>query len=524
MRSFLEQARALSEFYWQGSLYRWIFYTGLLLVIVFAKRRSARMIFGWVPLCFLICLYNPLFMRLMGLAGAGDRQYFVRMFSFMPMMYTIAYGLVSLLGRLKGLTKLLAVCAACLLLCLAGRNVFGMDWYTRASNFEKVSADTLQAVEALQSAPGQDISVVTIDPVTNYMRQVANVITPYARDMDALGHLLMEDPPDVMNVMTQAGAFGYDYIMARRTKATLKAFKKAGYKPFALTDNLAIFKVEGVDRMIRVYNAKRQVTAMTCVDKNGHIQPTPAGYATVAYEYDKNYNRVRETYLDENGAPYAVDGLYTTIRRTFSPRGLLKTCAYFDADGEPALVFGRYETRYSYSPTGILTGEAYFDRDGQPMNRTDFRNASRTIQYDPNGLVIREDYYDTAGNYVITGNGYAIYTREYTADNRLARENYFGTDGKPIRIPAGYAELNRFYDAAGNIVSEVYLDEAGNRIVSSSGYAEVRREYDGANRLIRETYWGADGSPVANTGGWHGFTLTYDEAGQVAEQQYIELP
>ena len=554
MRAFLEKAAALNESNWHGGAYQWIFYAGIILVLIFEKRKTVRLIFAALPAAYLICIYNPLFMAAMKLAGVGGGQYFVRMFSFMPLMYTIAKGIMCLLEKTTGWIKLGLVCAVCALLCLCGSNIFGQGWYTRADNFAKVSADTNEVVEAFSRAGEKDVRVATIDPVTNYMRQTADYVTPYARRPGKLWNILSEDPPDVRKAMRTAGEQDMDYVLAWRTEATMQAFREQGYEPWALTTNLAIYKVSGVTRTRRTLNGKRQVTAVTVYDRDGNILPAEDGYSTVAYEYDSNGYRSVEKYLDENGEPYTLRNGAASVHRVYSARGLLKGVSYRDAEGNPVPVDGCYETRRDHDLSGNLTGERYYDADGRKTNRTDEHYASLKLEYDSKGRVKSERYFDTEDNPVLCSEGYAGFIREYDDRNNSIRityldtagqptvidggyaavireydgndykiaERYLDTAGQPVMIDGGYAAYLREYDERGNRISEQYLDTEGNPVRRDRGYALMKREYDENDSVSREEYFDEDGRPATGPEGYHGFVRVRDDDGNILSEKYFD--
>ena len=124
MQDTIELFLGLNDFHWRGSAYQWLFYAGILLTLVFEKRKMHRIVFGWVPLLYLIFMFNPLCLKLMELGGVRDPQYFARLFSFMPLMYVIARGFTILLRIDNGWAKLAAVSLACAVICVTGKNVY----------------------------------------------------------------------------------------------------------------------------------------------------------------------------------------------------------------------------------------------------------------------------------------------------------------------------------------------------------------------------------------------------------------
>ena len=234
--------------------------------------------------------------------GVGGNQYFARMFSFMPMMYAIAAGIVFLIGRIpKSWVKFISVVAVSVGLVLTGRSIYDQNWFVRAQNYAKVPNDTYQVAAVLKNTGDKNVSVATFDPITNYLRQVTDVVTAYARTPGDIWYKLNEDPTDVQAVMKAAGEQGMDFITARRTDMTIQAFHDAGYEPYALTDNLAIYEVKGVRKLVRTYNEKRQIASVTVYDAEGNIEKNSLGYSSIEFKYDERGYAIKETYIDSLG-------------------------------------------------------------------------------------------------------------------------------------------------------------------------------------------------------------------------------
>ena len=104
-----------------------------------------------------------------------------------------------------------------------------------------------------------------------------------------------------------------------------------------------------------------------------------------------------------------------------------------DAEGEPVLVDGRYETRYRYDRRRRLSEEVYYDLTGEMMNRTDSFYALRKIIRDGSGAQIGERYYDAEGKLTMSSDGYAGYELRKDTDGNEFKV-YFDSEGKEIEI------------------------------------------------------------------------------------------
>ena len=448
MRETIDSLLSLNDLHWRGSVYQWFFYAGVLLVLIFEKRKTIRIVFGWVPVLYLALMFNPICIKLLGLAGLSNPAYFARLFSFMPLMYVIARGFTLLLRVRNNWGKLAGVCVACAIICLTGKNIYGETWLTKADNLAKVPQETLEILEALDVENNRDVSIAPIDASIIYIRQVADVVTAYGRNVGGLGRLLEMDPPDAQQVMEKAGLWCVDYVMVHRTDSTLSAFEEQGYEPYALTENYALFKVEGVPRIKQILNENRQIVSESYFDAAGKLAATGNGYTTILYEYGSTNQVDKQSYYDADGNRFCFPEGYTSLRNEHYTNGKVKSLAYLDKNGNPVLKDGRYETRYRYDSSGRVVQESYYDEQGKPMKRMDGEYAMRRITYLEGSTV--EQYYDEAGELVSSAGGYAGKKTLYDGNNQLIEVIYYDIEGKEIGGVGGGRKLEteclKFYE------------------------------------------------------------------------------
>ena len=430
MRETIDSLLSLNDLHWRGNAYQWFFYAAILLVLIFEKRKTIRIVFGWAPVLYLALMFNPICIKALNLAGLSNPAYFARLFSFMPLMYVIARGFTSLLRIRNNWGKMAGVCLACAVICLTGKNIYGETWLTKADNLAKVPQETLDILEAIDAEENQNISIAPIDASAVYIRQVADVITPYGRSVGVLGNMLSMDPPDVQQVMELAGQQDVDYVMAHRTDATLTAFAEQGYEPYALTENYALFKVERVPRLERTLNDKRQIVSLAKYDENSKAIAIDSGYYTVSYEYDASNQVYKQSFFDVDGDLYEFIGGESSIKTIHYSNGNTKSLAYLDKNGNPVLKDGRCETRYRYDSSGRVVQETYYDEQGKPMKRMDGEYAMRRITYLEGSTV--ERYYDEAGEPVFSAGGYAGKKTVYDGENQLTEVIYYDSEGNEI--------------------------------------------------------------------------------------------
>ena len=342
MRETIDSLLSLNDLHWRGNVYQWYFYVAILLVLIFEKRKTIRIVFGWVPLLYLMLMFNPFCIKLLGFAGLSNPAYFVRLFSFMPLMYVIARGFTILLCIGDNWVKLAGVCLSCIAICLTGNSIYSESWLTKAENYAKVPKETLDILEAIDPENNQNVSIAPIDASAVYIRQVGDVITPYGRSVGVLGNMLSMDPPDVKEVMELAGQQDVNYIMAHKTDATLTAFSEQGYEPYLLTENYVVFRVDGVPRIQRTLNEKRQIVSIENCNEYGQLAATNSGYTTVLYEYGATNQVDKQSYFGIDGKQFEYPEGYTSIEtKHYLFNGNTKSLVYLDKKGNPILKDGR---------------------------------------------------------------------------------------------------------------------------------------------------------------------------------------
>lgn len=454
MKDTLDFFLGLNDHHWQGSAYQWFFYAGILITLIFEKRRMVKIVFGWVPFLYLVCLFNPLSIKLLGYAGVSNAAYFVRLFSFMPLMYVIAKGFMLLMQMDNPWLKLCGTGLACVVICFFGKNIYLESWFIKAENYVKVPQSTLDILSAIDTKTDKPVCIAAIgsDPV--YLRQVEDVVMPYGRYIGSLGDMLSMDPPDIQQVMELAGQQDVDYIIARRTGSTIAAFLKYRYKPFALTNDYVIFAVQGVNRVNRILNDRRQIIKEMETNPSGEVVKDRTGSYAYSYEYDTNGRVVKITFLDKDGNPTDEGRAYASIQRTYYLNGDIKTVSYFDQDGRPVMMNGRYETKYIYDKSSRVIKEVYYDQYGALMNRLDGQYTVCEFSYSPTGKINGECFLNGNNKPTRSAWGYARMDRIFNESDIPVRETYYDTDGTVLGLvgdglPSKAECLNEFYRYTG---------------------------------------------------------------------------
>lgn len=128
--------------------------------------------------------------------------------------------------------------------------------------------------------------------------------------------------------------------------------------------------------------------------------------------------------------------------------------------------------------------------------------------------VVRESYFDYAGQRVVGEEGFVTRIREMSKDKVIA-ESWYDAEGKPMTIGDTYYRIEYTYDKIGNINREKYYDIEGKPIRCLAGYAIVYREFDAFNRVVYEKYYDTDGFAIMLEDGAVSRRFQYDDDGNL---------
>ena len=88
-------------------------------------------------------------------------------------------------------------------------------------------------------------------------------------------------------------------------------------------------------------------------------------------------------------------------------------------------------------------------------------------EYNSNGQIINETYYDNMGMRTCREFGYAGVRKQYV-NNQLESEQYYDESGAPVNNCWNYASMTREFDESENNIRESYQDKDGNITDTSS--------------------------------------------------------
>lgn len=333
MNAFWQYLSGTVSTHWESGFFQWYFYLGILLVLLLEKRKAVRIVMGWLPVCFLLVVYNPLCGHIMDwMFEHKPGAYLSRLFTFIPLFYVMAHGAVLLLSRLKDGAKFLCVCLVAASIALSGSSVYHQYWMHPAENREKVPAAVLETLQSLEALEEENLCVAAPEEISVYLRQLSpDLYTPYTRYPNKLGRALAEQEPDPVQIMTWAGQQAVDVVVAWNLGDIRTLFEEAGWEPFAVTDSCLLYRVSGVPRILRSFDENRRILSKTTLDAEGNPVIGSQGFVTIRYGYDEKGNIIRYSYYDASGEPMIREGQkYASYE-------------YID-DGQPKLLIRYYDT------------------------------------------------------------------------------------------------------------------------------------------------------------------------------------
>jgi hypothetical protein len=151
---------------------------------------------------------------------------------------------------------------------------------------------------------------------------------------------------------------------------------------------------------------------------------------------------------------------------------------------------------YEYDANGNVMEERYFDKSGVPvLDKNGI--AGKRWERDDRGLPVAITHLDRDDRASPDNNGVAIIRQTFDGRFLLTRKLYFSADGQPVYDKSGAAGAAYERNAHDAALSETFLDRDGMSPASASrGYATWRVEYDAVGNMVRERYFDPTGLPA----------------------------
>ncbi len=341
---------------------------------------------------------------------------------------------------------------------------------------------------------------------------------------------------------------------------------------FGTATNLTNSVIEGCARILSHYDDQNNLVEETRI-----FVPATDGYDVETKNFDEHSNLVQQDYFDSSGNPVNATEGYAKTTMSYDAQGNLLAKSYFDASGDlvntadgHAMEIMEYDPqgnmvqKFSYNAAGELTNGAdgyarmtsRLDNESNVVEKSYLYNpttegySTRVEDYDAQGNLVQQAYFDGAGDLVDSTEGYASLTNSYDPQGNLIQESYLDTAGNLTNGADGYARVSSSYDNQGNLVGktffynpaaadgyitrtdsydvkanpikEAYFDGAGNPANCTNGYASVLYTYDAQTNLIKEAYFDGAGNPANCTNGYAGLTNGYDAQTNMIVRAFLD--
>lgn len=172
--------RMFQEFMGTGLIMGWYLLT--LVYLWFAEKdRRRRVLLLYMPLIVLLLFFNPLFARLT--YGMVEDGIYYRILWLLPVTVVIAYGAVSIYGRLRGRKKYLFALLSAVIVVLSGSCIYASPYFHKAENLYHMPQAVVDICDTIQ-VEGREVMAVFPREMLSFVRQYTPfVCMPYGREM-----------------------------------------------------------------------------------------------------------------------------------------------------------------------------------------------------------------------------------------------------------------------------------------------------------------------------------------------------
>lgn len=262
-------------------------------------------------------------------------------------------------------------------------------------------------------------------------------------------------------------------------------------------------------------SATGNLIEVRCCDQEWNLAPGYIDdYSIHTYEYDESGHVSRISYYDENEElldaynygfestlfESGLDGFctYASIEITYDSVGNVVEQRCYTADGE--LRTDAFAIcKMTYDDYHNMLSQEYYDENEEPAYYDSYPYDYTKVcyEYDANGYVTKEEYYESVEDSPICIN---VYT--YDQWGNCTTEKNYDENGELEVSYKGYAYIEYVYNASGEIVEETYYDE-NNQIIFIEdnyygSYAKVVKDYENSSCSYpsKISYYDADGNAI----------------------------
>ena len=233
-------------------------------------------------------------------------------------------------------------------------------------------------------------------------------------------------------------------------------------------------------------------------DSLQQLKPFEGEATIVRYEYDAHNNRISSSQYRDATTLAPAGSSPAVYRYTFDGKGRVITREHWDENGKP------------YALDGVFRKEFYYNRMGKDSVIYRYRAPGQlasgycTVKYQYNefGNKVKERYYGRNGQLAYDEQGIYGLWNEYDPLQRVVAQYQLGPDGKPNNCGNSYAKIEQHYQPLSNLVTSVaYFDVNGNPASGPDGNHMELYTYNDSNVLQRLTQYDRKGRKRNNSDG-----------------------
>lgn len=291
--------------------------------------------------------------------------------------------------------------------------------------------------------------------------------------------------------------------------------------------------INGVYITAYEYNENGKAIREMYYDADGTPMLCPGGYAGIGRKYNSRDVALTKVYYDTNGQLMLTPGKEYAYMITVpaeernqdnnTDNDNIQTVfvEYYGTDDELMNTSsGHAYIMRQTDAQGRVVREVYYDRDDQKVVRKSNYDEIRNVYSDDMKKPFRSEYYLNDQPTLIP-EGYAAIEREYDENGNIIVERYFDTEFKPAPNNKGYETVKKEYNEDKKVIKETYYSHTGEAMVNNKGVYQTIYDYNEQGKVIRETYYDADGQTMGNINGYYMIEREYDgEGNKISETNY----
>ncbi len=255
----------ITQEFWGGYGFSFLFTISLVTIFVTCREKLSRYLMFWYALVVLIFIYNPLtlFVCKQFMEESTFQQYYQRFYSLIPVAVVIAFGFILIIGRFSKKQKLAATAVALVIIALVGECVYTQDWFTKATNRNKVPQDVVTICDLFADYEGDTIRIMAPQDIAVYLRQMDSRFSmPYARSLPEEAYELTNENPDPSVIVTYSQENDVDYVVVSSSENVLNRYLDYGFTVYGYTNQYTVLMPNDPDWILTEYEDQSGLQGM----------------------------------------------------------------------------------------------------------------------------------------------------------------------------------------------------------------------------------------------------------------------